>query len=800
MVAGISTLLAETPAVAQTAAAPPAAQRASDVAELIVTARRRAENLEDVPVAVTALTGTQLEKQSVLSPSDLIRVAPGLMTGPSSTRGYNQLVFAIRGQRNGDGTSAADPSVGVYFAEVPQNSPQGLNGAFIDLESVQVLKGPQGTLFGRNATAGAVLITPRAPNQDFGGYIKATAGDYNLRDVEAVVNIPLNDQLAIRAAYKATSRDGYMHQIITNTDFDNIDAQTGRLSVRWTPSDKFTSTTIGAFSFSKSNGNSEKEIAVTGVPITSPFIQASFLQYQNIGKYNFVDSHEPGSPFPDPRTKDQVWSIQNSSAWEIADNMTIKNIVGFRRIYDHESPDGDGTRAQFSQTPLTDRIKEYSEELQLSGKHGIFSYVTGLYAFRAVGNEQINSVGLITNPSPIGLPTATSVVPAITFLNGDTRNTSYSAYADVTADLAAITPGLGLTAGIRWSHDKREFTSHSMSQISPGATTYRCLLTGVTVTNVSQCNISYEANFARPTGELTLNYSVTPDNMVYASYRRGYRTGGFGITATNPVIAGTPYQPETVDAFEVGSKNAFHIGGMPGFLNVAAYYDKYHNIQRQVTIFVPSGGPTTFFNRVFNAAEAHIMGAEVEFNIHPTEALELSAGYAYTKPVYDSFKDNLLVAGVAFPVDVSDSHFVNISTNQVNLRAAYTLPTPPDMGEITGSANYSYRSKSWQFNEINTANCTANGTLPAGVTYIPCFNHNGVLPGYGLVNLRIDWTNVYKKGFDLALFVNNVADKYYFLYGVNALGGNGQGNFYGAVGAPRMFGVELRVPFGSEKS
>jgi iron complex outermembrane recepter protein len=811
LASGGASLLAVTPSIAQSTASTPAASSSPEssevgVGEVVVTARRRVEVLESVPVAITAVTGRQLERTGIETPADLIRVAPGLVTGPSSTRGYNQLIFAIRGQRNGDGTSAADPSVGVYFADVPQNSPQGLNGAFFDLSSVQVLKGPQGTLFGRNATAGAVLIEPQAPTQEFGGYLKGSVGDYNLHDEEGVVNVPLGDDLSIRAAFKATARDGYMHQIITNTDYDNIDAQSGRLSVKWTPNNQFSSTTIGAFSDSRSNGVSEKEISVTGAPITNPVIQASFLQYQNIGKYNFVNSYIPGAPFTDPRTADRVWSIQNTSAWQFTDNLTLKNIFGFRQIYDREAPDGDGTVAEFTQTPLTDRISEYSEELQLSGHGGIFSYVGGLYAFREDGNEQITSVGLITNPSPIGLPTATSVIPAEAFLNGDTENTSYSAYGDVTVDLSNIAKGLGLTAGVRISHDQRDFTSHSVSQTGPGSTTFTCLLTGVKTapgstpgSAFSQCNIPYHADFTQPTGEITLNYNLTPDSLIYASYRRGYRTGGFSITATNPVIAGTPYLPETVDAFEVGSKNEIHFASMSGYVNIAAYYDKYNDIQRQVTVFVPNGGPVTFFNRVVNAAEAHIYGGEFEFDLHPIRAIDLNLGYAYTMPVYDDFKDTQLVNGVAFPVDVSDSHFVNISTHQLNATVAYTLPLRPEVGTVVGSMNYSYRSEAWQFNEINSANCTANGTLPPGVIYVPCYNHNGVLPGYGLLNLRADWTNVFHKGFDLAFFVNNVTDKYYFLYGVNALGGSGQGSFYGGVGAPRMFGFELRVPFGAQR-
>src|SRR5262249_14091481 len=133
------------------------------VEELVVTARRREERLLDVPIAITAVSGTQIQQQNIASAIDLQRIAPGLVAGPAGTRGSNQLVLSIRGQRNGDASIGSDASIGVYFAEVPYTTPQGLNLSLFDLNSVQVLKGPQGTLFGRNATGGAVLIEPNMP-------------------------------------------------------------------------------------------------------------------------------------------------------------------------------------------------------------------------------------------------------------------------------------------------------------------------------------------------------------------------------------------------------------------------------------------------------------------------------------------------------------------------------------------------------------------------------------------------------------------------------------------------------------
>jgi iron complex outermembrane receptor protein len=787
------------PAAAQTASdrstSATSETEASDTDAIIVTARRRSENIQDVPVAITAVSGDALETKAIEAPADLVRTAPGLMAGPSSVRGYNQLIFAIRGQRNGDGTSGADPSVGVYFAEAPQNSPQGLNSGFVDLESVAVLRGPQGTLFGRNATAGAVLITPKAPTWDAGGYIKAAAGNYSYREVEGVINLPLSDTLAIRAVGKSTWRDGYMRQIITDIDYESIDAQSARLSIKWRPSSLVESTTIGTYSRARSNGNSAKLIAVTGAPVTDPTIINSFNTYRDLGKYEFVDSYEPGAPFTDPSNESRTYSFQNMTTLDMG-GPTLKNIISYRNIYDRASPDGDGTRAQFIQTPVVDRLREYSQELQISDTAGRLTYVGGVFLFHVAGSEFTDFARQITSPSPIGTPTPASTQMPLIFLSSETFNTSYSAYADATVDLSDIVEGLGVSGGLRISHDDRELRAHHVAQIALGSTNLLCLHTGQIVTAIDQCNSTYKTGFTRLTGEFTINYRASPDNLLYASYRRGYRTGGFTITATNPAIARLPYMPETVDAFEVGSKNSFLIGGRPGSLNIAAYYSEYNDIQRQTTIIRPN---EPLFTRVLNAGKAHIYGGEIELDVRPFEALQISAGYAYVKPVYDEFIDTLVVAGTPYIVDQTGSRFANISKHQFNAAATLTLPIPEEAGELSASVNYSYRSNSVQFNELNSNNCTAGGSLPTGVIYVPCFNANGILPGYGIANVRFDWKNVFDKGFDVGLFVNNVTNNYHYTYGVNTLGGAGLGGFYMGVGAPRMFGVELKAAFGGER-
>src|SRR5690606_38010311 len=201
------------------------ATASTGVEEVVVTARRRTELVQDVPVAVSAYSGQQLEEAGVERVSDLARIAPGL-GAQASPFGNGALTLSLRGQRQGLANIAYDPAVPVYFNEVIQARSQGLNAAMFDLESVQVLKGPQGTLFGRNSTGGALLITSRAPTDQFEGYFLGGVGDYNLRRGEGAVNLPLGAGFNARVAAAVTKRDGYMANPSTGYALDDEDTAT----------------------------------------------------------------------------------------------------------------------------------------------------------------------------------------------------------------------------------------------------------------------------------------------------------------------------------------------------------------------------------------------------------------------------------------------------------------------------------------------------------------------------------------------------------------------------------------------
>ncbi|MBB5708158.1 TonB-dependent receptor [Sphingopyxis panaciterrulae] len=778
---------AQTPPAAEPVAVDPAAPASAaaptdaiDPNAIVVTARRRAENLLSVPVAISAVNADGLERANILTPQDLARVVPGLTTGSGSTRGFSQLIFTIRGQRNGEPAIAADQSIGVYFAEVPQNASQGLNSGFFDIESVQVLKGPQGTLFGRNATGGAVLIQPNMPTADFGGYVKGTAGSYELRDIEGAINLPITDTLGLRVAGKYTHRDGYLTNILNGRKFNNIERGGARAILQWEPSDGFRTTTIGTYSRGRSRGEGWK-LNKLGPPAGQAIIDA-FEEIQSLGKYEIINNAEtPGFPVQDHNGLTRTWSIQNTTEIGLGGDMTLKNIIGYRGVFDRAISLASGSRIPLQDSIIEDDLNEFSEELQILGETGPLKYVAGLYYFQTRGSEAIGAYNNGLN--------------RLRQSDYDARNTSYSAFAHIDYELNGIVEGLSLSLGGRITHDKRILIRRGRDQIAVGSPTFVCQLEP-TVTGPNDrdmCNLRFDVSFTRPTWESSLNWQIDADNLIYASYRRGYRTGGFSSSATNLTIASSPYGPESVDAFELGSKHGFHSDNVDASLTLAGFINKYRDIQRRTNVL---SGSNQTFNYTTNAASAQIYGGEAELHIGLFDAFYIDASYAYLKPKYDRWIDPVNVGGIIYNNDISGSRFNDVSRHQITLAARYEVPVGENLGKVAIGANYSYRSSFTTQNEINTPKCTVDGA-PANVIYTNCYNAAGVVPGYGIVNARVSWENVANQGFDLSLFVNNVTDKYYSRAAITAL--STLGIFATAIGEPRMWGVELRVPFGGER-
>ncbi|MET0378792.1 MAG: TonB-dependent receptor, partial [Spongiibacteraceae bacterium] len=571
--------------------------------QVIVSARRVEENVQDVPIAITAMSAEQLEKSGVVQTSDLVQRAPSIQYQAATGR-RDAAIFGIRGQKADDILLTSDQAVAVIIGGVPMNWAYGvgISGA-LDISSVEVAKGPQGTLFGKNSTGGAIIITPAEPNNSVEGMVKAGIGNYNLRQLEGMYNMPLTDTLAIRVAASATKQDGLADNLDGGEDFNSTDNWVGRISLKWQPTDALSSLFVIESMYSSASGPYGKPIAYKPTAIPGALYGPAFNAAQND---DFFAGHSDATH--DGGYNDtQTWGVLNTTTFEVSPEITIKNIVGVRDLWYEGDADLDGVnrndvssagfglppatafalnRLQFKTIQFSD-AQSVTEEIQLIGSHDIADWITGLYYSHTDGHDgsystQFNGLNLqsITGPA------------------GGVTNQTIAAFAQSTWHL---TDELNLTTGLRFTMDDREVTYISQTIANPPFQTNSCLLRVSVVGNPDAipdpCKLQKNENFHEPTWNLSLDYKLTDSQLVYVATRHGYRSGGFSGRGQNTVTT-TPFDQETVTDYELGYKIDGEIIGMPLRINTAVFYQDYKDIQRNITL--TDGG--TLQNAVRNAA------------------------------------------------------------------------------------------------------------------------------------------------------------------------------------------------------
>jgi iron complex outermembrane receptor protein len=722
-------------------------------ADIVVTARRKEESLQSVPLSVNVLGEATLQRQNVSSVYDLGRVSPGLTVTPSSG-GSTRPAYQIRGQRAALTDIIVDPAVVVYFGEVAQGRPSGTAQSIWDLQSIQVLRGPQGTLFGRNTTGGAILMTPKTPKDYFEGYVRGATGNYDLRDLEGVINLPLAEGVAVRAGGKIIRRDGYFKDVLTGKSGWDENNDSLRLSLRIQPGSGITNDFVATYFRSRAVGFTEKLSYV--LPNASAAYKDEVAAQNALGYYEFRDGRVP-------EQYDQVYSFQNSTTADLGHSplfgdLTLKNIIAYRHTK-NENDIYEGSALHIINTFGFYDGDQFSEEFQIQGSRGALDYILGYYHFEEKGSEI----------QQIVLPSGTN------FRQYDATNTSDAVFLHADLKLSSLVEGLSASFGARYTHDRREVINR-VRTIAAGPT-YTCQATGTPVVIPSfdaPCGQTDVITFDEPTYDFSLNYQVSPRNLVYIAHRHGYRSGA--ARTLSPPVA-----PEYVDDIEIGSKNEFTLGRMRGRLNLAAYYSRYKDLQRQVT-FIFNGGAIA---GIQNAGRAHISGLEAEFHLEPVHNLEFNASYALTNAVYDEYRN--VIAGVTY--NNTSAVFSYTPKHMLNLGISYKLPLDDAGSDLSFALNYAYQSK-FQAHDANSKDCGPTG----GNTW--CLQSVGMLPGYGLANARIDWHRPMGAPVDVGLFVTNLTDNKYLPGAfplVNVLGIQSVWP-----GAPRMWGLELRVPFGGE--
>jgi iron complex outermembrane receptor protein len=700
--------------------------RAAALEEIVVTSRRVEEALQEVPLSITALNEAALTRSGVQSLADLQGNTPSLATY-AAVGSKTNTVLSLRGQMQGDYLMAFDPAVGVYVADVPIVRTTGLGRVgVLDVQTVEILKGPQGTLFGRNTTGGAMLITPNDPVDQLEGSVRAGLGNFSRREVEGIINLPISESVAARFAVNVNRRDGILESRTDSRSWFQDDDISWRAALRFAPSDQLTST-FYADGFSSDTSGPTFVLGAVNPALGGGRVLASALAEQQRSDFYSVRSNIRNS-FEEA----EAAGISNTTLYELSDSLTIKNVLGYRKLNSEILYDMDGSDSALFSFQPNDGVSEHdqvSEELQLLGSLDRLNWVTGLFYFREEGTE-FSTPRLNGNP----LPRRTT----------DLTNESQSVFAQGTYSL---TDDLKFTLGARYTWDKREYESR-------------------------ETGLAYDADFSEPTWNVSLDYQVTPTSLLYVAHRHGYRSGGFNSRLSNIVLARTPFDPETVDDIEIGSKNDLQLGDTYARLNVALFYSDYKDIQRQIT--VADGGFVA--STVRNAAAATIYGGEMELTWNLTDNLEISGFVAMQKARYDDWEEPVFNASRVQigTIDRSDNRFAAIPDYTANLTLRYRLPfVPESAGDL-----YLQGTAYWQDD-------TDYGT----------FNGPGTLQdAYTLYNARIDLERAMGiEGLTLSVWGKNLAEEEYLVGAVNLY--DTFGYTVQTVGEPRTFGMDASYKF-----
>jgi iron complex outermembrane receptor protein len=801
---------AGTAAYAQNPGKTPTATAADDQ-EIIVTARRTEERLQDVPISITVFNQEQLSNRNIYNAGDLATYTPSLST--NSRFGPEKSSFAIRGFTQEGATS---PSVGVYFADVVAPRSRGGTtagngagvGSFFDLQSVQVLKGPQGTLFGRNTTGGAILLVPRKPTDRLEGYAELSAGNYNMLRTEAAFNVPLTSWLRVRAGVDWQQRDGYLknHSGIGPKDMANTDYVALRLSVVADLTSNLENYTIASYSNSDTNGtvfrltvcNRARANFTTGL-LTQ--LGCNQIDRQNARGDGFWDVENNDA---DPFMRFKQWQVINTTTWQASNSLKIKNIFSYAEFREQSSFSLNGENLilpiivpglSLPGIQLHPGVSGYNsaessmvEELQVQGTaiDGRLKYQAGAYL--EVSKPLGFSSGL-TNIllACVDVSTYQCINPlgAGTISGANTKGTfnSKGLYAQATFDL---TKKLSLTGGIRYTIDKMKDVAENLSIRIPAPNTpqFTChnvllfnsnpvTLAPLVVTSQSQCHNEISIKSKRPTWLIDVDYKPTDDILMYAKWARGYRQGGISSNSLGLEV----WRPEKVDTYEVGAKTSFH-GAVRGNFNIAAFYNNFTDQQIAANLLpLPAyQGRLGGAQAIVNAGKSRIWGVEVEASIRPFRGFNVDLGYAYlhtklleislppTPPVYQPIFSTAEVGG---PLALSPRHHLTVT-------GAYTLPLSEDIGQITFSATYTYTSSN-------------HATAPI-VT--PLYK----IPAVNLLNLNVSWKNMFGGPIDSSFFMTNVTNEKYIVFPGASWGSFGWEG--GPTNLPRMWGFRLKYRFG----
>jgi len=791
--------VAQVPAQAQ---APTASSAGDQLEEVVVTARKREEVIQKTPVAITAFSAKDLAEKQVQQVNDLQQTTPSLQIQKTGTSPLG-IFLSMRGQVQTAASVFDEPSVGLYVDDVLDGGrlvSSLLN--VVDIERVEVLKGPQGTLYGRNTTGGAIKLVTKLPTNEFEAQLTLGLGNYDRHVVDAIVNVPIiQDKLALRLIGVLDQHSGYSHDVNNNNDMDAKDQHGVRGALKFDPTDDLDIVLRGNFGFGRDGGafpqsryllpglnNAALNIEVVSglLPLATAGLavrgdanaraQATALLPQVAALFaaQAAAPRDKAALFKGQAVGDRGQEESGSVTIKYdLEPVTIKSITAFQRFNRKTTQSTLGSPFAVAYNNQESGGNVLTQELQVTGigLDDRLSYAAGIYYYYATTYDFRPQRTFPQFLTPLGF------TPLIVNNHNNFTAESPAAYGQATY---ALTPDVHFTAGVRWTTEARTAFNNSVSIANSGVATCVSPLPATSATPLSQCFASAKQSNRNVSYTVGLDWSPTDDLLLYAKTSRGFKSGGLN-NFPQPNIFIQPFAPEIVTDYEGGVKSQWLDNRLR--VNADIYHSDYDNIQRSVSrVF---GAITGSF--IQNAASSTIDGAEFEVEAVPVRGLNLGATAAYTYPKYLRYTQptqNLAVypSGIQ---DLSSQKFQGLSRWTYSLSAGYDYPT--EIGDLHTEVDWTYRSK----NDLFVADSFPGTSATAGAFISP--ESARTQSGYGLLNASMS-LDIERYDAKITIWGKNILDKVYFQDGISLVNA-GLGQTVGYYGDPATFGVDLTKRF-----
>ena len=713
--------------------------------DIVVTARRVEESLQTVPASVSAFNERALERIQAQDTTGLQGVVPNLniVQGRGSSNATN---IYIRGIGQPDALQTFDPAVGFYVDDVYYSRIRGTQLDIFDIERIEVLRGPQGTLYGKNTIGGALKVVTKKPGQEFDANASVAYGSYDQFEMKGNASGPITDTLAIGAGILISKRDGYVKDRVLDREYNDKDTVAVRGALAFTPGSRFRVDINADYSHDDASMN-------VGAPVNelryllTPAIVSLPLE-RPLSEYDFTARTSPGLP---NTTKLAHWGVSGTMTYDVTDSLTLKSITAYRNLKTRDYIDIDATQLQVGDVQVNVDQEQISQELQASYNSGPLQLVGGVYYLKEdVGSHQEAYGDDVLGSFP---PFCTNCTFFRT-IDDDLDTKSFAVYGNGSF---ALTDALRVSAGLRYTREDKDYSrSTTVTSSFPGL--------GATFPYAP------EGKWEDLSPMVSLDYQFGPDTMAYARYAKGFKSGGFNGRA-NSVAEATSYKPEKVDSFEVGLKTTI---ATQLRVNLAAFYNDYKDFQARVSTTDESQGINLPQLSVFNAGKLNIKGAEAEISWTPLPRLLLDAQVGYLDAEYKEF-DDVRFANFGGSRAFQTPAFAPEWTLRFGAQYGFDLGSA---GSLTFGGQTRYRSET----ALAVDNTLLNGDRIEGL-----FQKD-----YWLHDARIVWEDP-SRTYTIGLYGQNLSDKAYKTDGQEFSSvGNIRTVYFGA---PRTFTLRASVRY-----